>query len=101
MLHAYAGPTQIMEDDLSKVSLLATLTVCNFKFLFVMELFATPWTAACQPSLPLTISPSLPKFMSIELVMPSNHLILCHLLLLLLIFYSIRVFSSELALRIR
>ena len=38
MLHAYAGPTQIMEDDLSKVSLLATLTVCNFKFLFAMWL---------------------------------------------------------------
>ena len=48
-------------------------------------LFATPWTAACQASLPLTISWSLPKFLSIESVMPSNHVILCHHLLLLLI----------------
>ena len=60
----------------------------------------TPWTAACQA--PLSISWSLPKFMSIELVILSNHLILCcHLLLLPSIFPSIRVFSSELALRIR
>ena len=58
-----------------------------------VQLFATPWTAA---SLSLTISQSLPKFMSTELVMPSNHLILCHLLLLLpSIFPSIRVFSKE------
>ena len=62
----------------------------------------TPWTAACQAYLPLTISWSLPKFMSIELVIPSNHLILCHPLLLLpSIFLSIRVFSNESALRIR
>ena len=61
-----------------------------------------PWTAACQAYLPLTISWSLPKFMSIELVIPSNHLILCHPLLLLpSIFLSIRVFSNESALRIR
>ena len=44
--------------------------------------FATPWTAACQASLSLIMSQSLPKFMSIELMMLSNHLILCHLLLL-------------------
>ena len=57
-----------------------------------------PWTAACQASLFFTISRSLLKFMSIELVMSSNHLILCHPLLLLpSIFPSIRVFSSELA----
>ena len=55
-------------------------------------LFATPWTAACQASLSFTISWSLFKFMSIALVMPSNHLI-SHLCLLL--FSSIRVFSSE------
>ena len=56
----------------------------------------TPWTAACQAALSLTISQSLPKFMSIELVIPSNHLILCHPLLLLpSIFPIIRVFSSE------
>ena len=61
---------------------------------------AIPWTAACHAFLSLTISRSLSKFMSIGLVMPSNHLILCHpLLLLSSIFYSIRVFSSELAIR--
>ena len=56
----------------------------------------TPWTAASQPSLSITNSRSLPKLMSIELVMPSRHLILCHPLLLLpSIFPSIRVFSNE------
>ena len=56
----------------------------------------TPWTAACQASLSSTISQSLLKLMSIESVMPSNHLILCHLLLLLpCIFPSIRVFSER------
>ena len=64
-------------------------------------LFVTPWTAACQASLSITNSQSLLKFMSIELVMPSSHLILCHSLLLLpSIFPSIRVFSNESALRI-
>ena len=67
-----------------------------------VQLFATPWTAACQASLSFTIFQSLLKFTSMELVMPSNHLILCHSLLLLPSnFPSIRVFSSELALRIR
>ena len=61
-----------------------------------VQLFATPWTAAHQASLSITNSRSLLKLMSIELVMPSNHLILCCLLLLLSsIFCSIRVFSSE------
>ena len=55
-----------------------------------------PWTAACQASLSITISQSLLKFMSIELVMPSNHFIFCHPLLLLpSIFPSIRVFSND------
>ena len=58
----------------------------------------TPWTAASQPSLSITNSRSLPKLMSIELVMPSRHLILCHPLLLLpSIFPSIRVFSNVLS----
>ena len=62
-------------------------------------LFGTPWTAACQASLSFTNSWSLLKLMSIELVMPSNHLILCcPLLLLPSIFPSIRVFSNESAL---
>ena len=61
----------------------------------------TPWTAACQASCPFTISLSLPRLMSIESVMLSNHLILCHPLLLLpSIFPSIRVPSSESALHI-
>ena len=65
-------------------------------------LFATPWTATWQASLSLTVSRSLTKFMSIALVMPSNHLILCHPLFLLpSIFPRIRVFSSESALHIR
>ena len=65
-------------------------------------LFATPWTAACQASLSITNSRSPPKPMSIELVMPSNHLILCHPLLLRpSIFPNFRVFSNESALRIR
>ena len=61
-----------------------------------VRLFATPWTAACQASLSITNSRSLLKLMSIKLVMPSNHLILCHPLLHLpSIFPSIRVFSSQ------
>jgi len=67
-----------------------------------VQLFATLWTAVRQASLSITNSWSLPKLMSIESVMPSNHLILCHPLLLLpSIFPSIRVFSNESALRIR
>ena len=66
-----------------------------------VRLFATPWTAACQAFLSITNTQSLPKLMSIESVMPSNHLILCRPLLLLpSIFPSIRVFSNESALRI-
>ena len=65
-------------------------------------IFATPWTAACQASLSITNSQSLLKLMSIESVMPSNHLILCQPLLLLpSIFPSIRIFSSESVLRSR
>ena len=64
-------------------------------------LFATPWTAAWQASLSFTIFRSLLKLMSIELVMPSNHLILCCPLLLPSIFPSIRVFPNESALCIR
>ena len=67
-----------------------------------VRLFATPWTAAHQASLSISNSQSLPKLMSIESVMPSNHLILCRPLLLPpAIFPSIRVFSNESALHIR
>ena len=67
-----------------------------------VRLFATPWTTAPQAFLSITNSQSLPKLMSIKSVIPSNHLILCHLLFLLpSIFPSIRIFSNELALRMR
>ena len=67
-----------------------------------VQLFASPWTAARQASLSTTNTQSLLKLMSIESVMPSNHLILCHPLLPLpSIFPSIRVFSNESVLRIR
>jgi len=79
--------------------------ICDLLLLFshsVMFNSATPWTAACQVSLSLTISWSLLKLMSIESLMPSNHLILCHPLLPLpSIFPGIRVFSNESALLIR
>ena len=74
----------------------------SFQLLSHVRFFATPWTAARQASLTITNSRSPPKLMSIESVMPSNHLILCcPLFLLPSIFPSIRVFSNESALRIR
>ena len=76
--------------------------ICCFLSLSCVRLFVTPGTAACQASLPIPSSQSLLKLMSIKSVMPSNHLILCHPLLLLpSIFPSIRVFSNELVLCIR
>ena len=79
-----------------------TILSVQFSSVSHVWLFATPWTAARQASLSITNSQSLPKPMSIKSVMPSNHLILCHPLLLLpSIFPSIRVFSSESALCIR
>ena len=75
---------------------------CHCQLLSCVWLLLIPWTAACQSSLSLTVSRSLLKFMSIESVMLSNHLILCHLLLLLpSILPRIRGFSNELALHIR
>ena len=90
--------------------ILAKISKCDFsetgissvQSLSHVRLFATSWTAACQGSLSITNSWSLPKLVSIELVMPSNHLIIsCPLLLLPSIFPSIRVFSNESALCIR
>ena len=66
-----------------------------------VQLFVTPWTAACQASLSIINSQSLLKLMSIESVMPSNHLILCGPLLPPLVSPSLRVFPSESAVRIR
>ena len=77
------------------------VVVAVVQSLSCVRLFASPWTAVCQASLSFTISYSLLKLMSIELEMPSNHLILCHPLLLPSIFSSIMVFSNELALRSR
>ena len=77
-------------------------TISSVQSLSHVQLCATPWTAARQASLSITNSQSLIKVMSVELVMPSNHLILCRPLLLLpSIFPSIRVFSNEPALHIR
>ena len=74
----------------------------SVQLLSCFQPFVTPWTAACQASLSITNSQSLLKFMSIESVMPSNHLILCRPLLLLpAVFLSIRVFSNESVLHIR
>ena len=79
--------------------LLSSVQFSSFQSLSHVRLFVTPWTEACQPSLSINNSQSPPKPMSIESVMPSNHLILCHPLLLLpSIFPSIRVFSNESAL---
>ena len=77
-------------------------SISSVQFLSHVQLFATPWTAARQASLSITNSRGLLKLMSIESVMPSNHLILCcPLLLLSPIPPSIRVFSNESALHIR
>ena len=79
-----------------------TVTVVVLQLLSCVQLFATPWTAAHQGPLSSIIFCSLLKFISTELVMLSNHFILCHPLLLLpSIFPSIRVFSNELVLHIR
>ena len=76
--------------------------VAIVKSLSHVWLFATPWTAARQASLSFTVSRSLVKLISIESVMPFNHLVLCHLFLILpSIFPSIMAFSNESALRIR
>ena len=79
----------------------ANYYISSVQLLSHVRPFASPWTAARLVSLSFSISQSLLKLMSIELVRPSNHLILCRLFLLPSIFPSIRVFSNESALRIR
>ena len=82
--------------------ILLLLLLSSVQSLGRVRLFATPWITACQASLSITTSWSLLRLMSIESVMPTNHLILCRSLLLPhSIFPSIRVFSKELVLRIR
>ena len=90
-------------DPLTSYSKPPHLKFSSVQSLFRVHLFVTPCTAARQASLSITKSQSLLKLMSIESVMPSNHLILCHhpLLLLPSVFPNIRVFSNELVLRIR
>ena len=91
----FATSTTWEAPDQSSVSLSVQSLSC-------VQLFVTPWTAARQASLSITISRSLPKLMSIVSVIPSNHLILCHPLLLLpSIFPNIRVFSNESPLHIK
>ena len=86
---------------LIQLYLIVSLVVVVAQLLSCVQLLVTPRTAAHHPSLSFTISQSLLRLMSIELMMPSNHLILCHPLLLLpSIFPSISIFSSELALHI-
>ena len=93
MTSCWSGALKRMFLDLQKGMLFSHSVVSNS---------APPWTAACQASLSFTISQILLKLISMESVMPSNHLIFsCPLLLLPSIFPSIRVFSNELALRIR
>ena len=85
-----------------KVNPYFTIFVVAVQLLSHVQLFVTPWTAGSQVPLSFTISGSLLKLISIESVMPSNHLILCRPLLLLpSIFPSITVFSNMSALRIR
>ena len=83
-----------------KLRFLPSVQFSSVKSLSHIQLFETPWTASRQASLSIANSWSLLKLMSIKLVMPSNHLILCHLLLSS-VFPTIRVFSNELALHIR
>ena len=84
------------------IKIIMLYTFSSVQSLSHVQLFVTPWTAACQASLSITNSQSLLKFMSIEPVMPSNYLILCHPFLLLpSIFPSIRDFSNESVLHIR
>ena len=87
---------------ISWASSLSFTTYPSVQSLSHVKLFVTPWTAACQASLSITNTQSLLKFVSIQFVMPSNHLILCcPLLFLPSIFPSIRIFSNESTLCIR
>ena len=99
---SWGSDRESFEDSIGYFVFVCTVCVrvlCNFS---PVQLFVTTWTATCQSSLSFSISQSLHKLMSTELVMPSNHLILCcPLLLLPSIFPSIRVFFNKLTLCIR
>ena len=88
--------------NLLMMKLIFVIQFSSVQLLSRVRLFATPWIAACQASLFITNSWNLLKLISIALMMPSSHLILCHPLLLpLSLFHSIRVFFNELVLHIR
>ena len=88
--------TCIVTVHLLSLKFSSECTIVSVRLLSRVRLFVTPWTAAHQASLSIANSRSLFKLMSIKSVMPSNHLILCHFLLLPpSIFPSIRVFSNE------
>ena len=103
------GKLEVVKEEMARANIdilgISELTWTGIQFSSVAQVcpaFCDPWAAACQISLSITNSRSLLKLMSIELVTPSNHLILCRPLLLLpSIFPSIRVFSNESVLRIR
>ena len=88
-------PGQVIYDLTTSVSVTLKLAYTLVQLFNSIRLFVTPWTAARQASLSITSSQSLLKLMSIESLMPSNHLILCCPLLLPSIFPSIRVFTCE------
>ena len=100
--HLKASSLQQTLTELLLCAMDCSRVVVVVQLLNHVRLFVTPWTVACQASLSFTISQSLLKLMSIESVMPSNHLVLCRPLLLLpSMFPSIRVFSNESVLHIR
>ena len=102
MRYMKVSGSRVCSTLISGSRLLSMSSVSSVQLLSHVQLFVTPWTAAHQTSLSITNFWSLLKVMSIESVMPSNHLILCHPLLLLpSIFPSIRVFCSESVLPIR
>ena len=93
---------KVLKLSIQKTEIIASGPISSVQLLSCVQLCVTPWTATLQASLSITNSQNLLKLMSIESVMPSNHLILCHPLLLLpSIFPSIRVLSKESALHIR
>ena len=97
-----SGPGRYLCFPYIMLYFLGVLGSVQFKCSVMSDSLLPPWIAACQASLSITNSQSLLKLMSIESVMPSNHLILCHPLLLPpLIFPSIKVFSNESVLHMR
>ena len=102
LLYTWEGVANVTKLKILRLRYYPGQSVSSVQLLNRVRLFATPWITACQASLSITNSRSLLKLMSIELVMPSNHLILGHPLLLLPpIPPSIRVFSNESTLRMR